>query len=185
VAEDLLIVGLGNPGRAYEKTRHNLGFLCTEKFAEKHGFPFRKSDQFSGKIAVGQFSDKKVYLLLPLTYMNCSGEVVQSVAKYFRVAPHHILVVCDDINLPFGSLRMRSEGSAGGHNGLKSIEAHLGTRGYPRLRVGVGDRVQGELADYVLSPFTKEEMEELPKIIENSIADIEQWVKGQLPPKIQ
>ena len=174
---EYLVVGLGNPGRTYAQTRHNVGFLSVEKFVERQGFSFRLAAQFSGKIAMGKVVEKSIYALLPLTYMNKSGEAVGLVARYFHIPTHHLLVVCDDINIPFGSLRIRSEGSAGGHNGLKSIETHLGTRDYARLRIGVGDRTHGDLADHVLGDFTEKEREEIPQIIENAAASIEQWLK--------
>lgn len=116
---DYLIVGLGNPGTAYQETRHNMGFLAVESFAEKKGFIFREEKSFSGKLAQKALSGHKVFLLLPSTYMNSSGEAVRLCADYFRIAPVNILVVCDDIYLPFGTLRLRANGSAGGHNGLK------------------------------------------------------------------
>lgn len=172
-----LVVGLGNPGSAYANTRHNLGFLSVEKFAEKQGFSFRQEKEYLGRVAVGQFADQKVYLLLPSTYMNSSGESVRLFVNYFHIALSDILIVCDDINIPFGSLRLRSEGSTGGHNGLESIEAHLKTRAYARLRAGIGDRTHGDLADYVLGHFTAEEMKELPQIIEKTVVAIEQWLK--------
>lgn len=171
-----LVVGLGNPGRAYKETRHNLGFMIVERFAKKHDCSFRKSEQFSAKLASGLVAESKVYLLLPLTYMNKSGDAVSRVSTYYHIPASHILVVCDDINIPLGESRLKREGSAGGHNGLKSIEAHFGPF-YARLRVGVGDRVAGDLADYVLSPFTPQEKEELPMIIDHSVATIEQWLK--------
>lgn len=177
---DYLVVGLGNPGSAYAQTRHNMGFLSVEKFAEKLGLSFRKGDQFLGKIASGLVFGKKVYLLLPSTFMNSSGESVRLAMNYYRIPLSNLLVICDDINIPFGTLRRRKEGSAGGHNGLKSIEAHLDTRDYARLRIGVGDRAHGraygDLADHVLGHFTSEEMKELPQILENSAADILQWL---------
>ena len=172
-----LIVGLGNPGTAYVNTRHNLGFLVLEKFAEKHGLIFKREARFLGKIAQGQINGKKVILLLPLTYMNNSGESVRPCADFYRILSEAILAVCDDVAIEFGTLRLRPKGSAGGHKGLKSIETHLGTAEYPRLRVGVSDRLEGDLADYVLGSFTEDERKELPKILENAVAQIEQWLQ--------
>lgn len=171
-----LVVGLGNPGVAYAHTRHNLGFIVLEELAKKHGFSLRKSEQFLGKVGSGTCADTKIYALLPTTYMNKSGDAVQRVATYYHIPASHILVVCDDINIPFGELRLKKEGRSGGHNGLKSLEAYFGPS-YARLRVGVGDRVSGDLADYVLSPFTPQEEEELPNIIDQAVARIEQWLK--------
>jgi peptidyl-tRNA hydrolase, PTH1 family len=171
-----LIVGLGNPGSAYEDTRHNIGFRVVGAYAEKYQLVVRSVATVTGELARGQVHGKKAILLWPMTYMNSSGRAVRMCADYFEVPSKQILVVCDDVALPFGTLRMRENGSSGGHNGLKSIEAYLGTTDYPRLKVGIGDRQQGELADYVLGKFLKEEQMALPKIVEDAIAMIDRWL---------
>lgn len=172
-----LIVGLGNPGEAYDETRHNIGFLALRRFAEKNGFIFHRGASFSGEIAQGRVKDKKAVLLLPLTYMNSSGRAVFACASYFEIRPENILIVCDEIALPFGKLRLKPKGSAGGHNGLKSVEAHLGTQDYHRLRIGVGDRSGGQsLAEHVLGRFTAEEKKELPKVIDEAAQAVEIWL---------
>lgn len=172
-----LIVGLGNPGSVYDQTRHNIGFRVLEAFAKKQGWKLRSEAQFFGQIAQGVCEDKKVILLLPQTYMNSSGESVRKCADYLEVANEKVLIICDDIALPFGQLRLKAKGSAGGHNGLKSVEVHLGTLDYPRLRIGVGDRMHGELADHVLGKFTEEERVKLPSIEEKALASLNIWIK--------
>ncbi|MBP9841577.1 MAG: aminoacyl-tRNA hydrolase [Simkaniaceae bacterium] len=171
-----LIVGLGNPGKQYEFTRHNLGFLVVRSFAEKHGLKFRGSSHFSGEVAGGQVGSCHLTLLLPMTYMNISGKAVKQCVDYYKIELPDILVVSDDINLPFGKLRFREEGGSGGHNGLKSIDSYLGTNKYPRLRVGIGDRDNGDLTDHVLGEFKQEEKEELPQVIQSGVDLLEKWL---------
>lgn len=171
-----LIVGLGNPGKAYEMTRHNVGFEIVQTFAKAHQWNFRAVPQLKGELAQGALHGKKVVLLRPMTYMNLSGSSVQLCAHFFKVPLGHLMVVSDEIALPLGSLRLRGGGSAGGHKGLLSIEEALGTKEYPRLRVGVGDRTHGDLADYVLGSFTAEERTALPSIIERAEKALDLWM---------
>ena len=152
-----LIVGLGNPGREYDKTRHNAGFMVMDALAEKIGADIseKKHKALCGKGVIG---GEKVILMKPQTYMNSSGESIRAAADYYKVDPEDILIVYDDISLAPGQLRIRAKGSAGGHNGIKSIIAHLGTQEFPRVKVGVGEKPKGyDLADYVLSRFPKDE----------------------------
>ena len=175
-----LIVGLGNPGQSYENTRHNIGFRILKTFAAKYGISFRPSImRAKGNLAQGEILGKKVFLLLPLTYMNESGLSVRKCIDYYKIdrAASHLIVVSDDIALPFGCLRFRQKGSSGGHRGLESIQAHLQTSQYARLRIGVGDRERGELADYVLGEFSREEERELPNVVDNSIGILETWLE--------
>lgn len=172
-----LVVGLGNPGSAYEFTRHNIGFHILETWAQKKGWNVKDVSRLQGRLAQGTFEGKKVLLLLPMTYMNSSGESARLCVDYFKVAPNNIMVVTDDIAIPFATLRMKPSGSSGGHNGLKSIEAHIGTQIYPRMRVGVGDRIHGSLADHVLSRFNEEEVKQLPQLLDRSARAIEVWIK--------
>ncbi len=172
-----LIVGLGNPGSAYEGTRHNIGFRVVEAFAKKQGWKLKYEARFFGEVAQGSYEDKKVILLMPQTYMNSSGESLRLCVDYLQVSHEKLLIICDDIALGFGQLRLKAKGSAGGHNGLKSIETHLKTQDYPRLRIGVGDRTQGELADHVLGKFTEEERAELPTVVEKALASLDIWIK--------
>jgi PTH1 family peptidyl-tRNA hydrolase len=170
-----LIVGLGNPGRAYEGTRHNIGQRIVRTFADAKGVSLKETASVKGELGQGVFEETKVYFLQPLTYMNCSGEAVRLCLDYFEISPDEMMVVADDIALPFGKLRMRPQGSSGGHNGLKNIEIHVKTQEYPRLRIGVGDREHGELADYVLGRFGTDEMAKLPEIIEKAVKALELW----------
>jgi PTH1 family peptidyl-tRNA hydrolase len=171
-----LIVGLGNPGKKYEMTRHNLGQMALAAFAEKYQIPFKKESSLKGEIAKGVVKDRKVFLLFPTTYMNLSGSSVQKTMNFFNIPQEEVLILSDDIALPFGTLRFREKGSAGGHNGLKDIEEKLGTQEYRRLRLGVGEPTFGSLESYVLAPFTKEEQEKIPEITTQAITFIEEWL---------
>ncbi len=157
-------------------TRHNVGFEIVEAFAGGRHWNFRMEPQLRGELAQGSLHGKKVILLRPMTYMNLSGRSVHLCAGFFKVPLAHILVISDEIALPLGSLRLRGGGSAGGHKGLLNIEEALGTREYPRLRVGVGDRTHGDLADYVVGSFTEEERAVLPSMIERAEKAIDVWI---------
>jgi len=176
-----LIVGLGNPGLRYRFTRHNLGALAIEATVEKFGAVFKEEAKFIGSVAK-ILVEHPVHFLLPLTYMNESGRSVKKVADYYGVPPQEILVVSDDVYLDFGVMRMRLNGSSGGHNGLKSVAQHLGTENFPRLKMGVGRRPTTEsgkeitLSDYVLSAFNKEELVKLPGILNQSTIVLEQLI---------
>lgn len=150
-----LIVGLGNPGEQYVRTRHNVGFMILDSLAEKMGIQFHTSKAWQADVA----THEGVTLCKPLGFMNCSGEPARAVSDYFKIPATEMLVVLDDAALPLGKLRLRSSGSAGGHNGLQSIIDHIGTQDIPRLRIGIGP-AEGrmELTDHVLSHFAPEEM---------------------------
>lgn len=152
-----IIAGLGNPTKAYEGTRHNIGFEVIDALAKRCGIDtgIRRSRALCGK---GVIEGERVILAKPQTYMNLSGEAVRELAAYYKVEPENIIVVYDDISLEPGQLRIRAKGSAGGHNGIKNIIAHLGTQEFPRVKVGVGEKPRGwNLADYVLSRFGPED----------------------------
>ena len=170
-----LIVGLGNPGKRYEQTRHNIGFVVGQAFVQQSGMRFRRSLRNRGKIAKGLVDEISVVLLLPTTNMNRSGAAVKRCLRLHQIAVGDLLVIVDDVDLPFGNLRMREKGSAGGHNGLKSIEEAVGNREYPRLKVGISDRTEGELKDYVLGRFSPEEKDQLPGIIQRAVDGINIW----------
>lgn len=158
-----IIVGLGNPGQEYAATRHNIGFMVVDRLKrELHATETRK--RFRAEIAEAFVDGEKLVLMKPQTYMNLSGISAREAAHWYKAAAEDILVVVDDIELPFGASRMRAGGSSGGHNGLKSIAAELGSDQYPRLRLGVG-RGGGDARRRVLSRFSKEEEQELPEII--------------------
>lgn len=168
---DWLIVGLGNPGREYERTRHNVGFRAAELLAKEAGVKIDRV-KFRGLTRSAELAGQKVLLLKPETYMNLSGEAVHLAAMFYRVPISRILVLSDDISLPVGKVRVRAEGSAGGHNGLKSIISHLGSQEFPRVKIGVGAKPHPDydLADWVLSSFSAEEEKALAPAIENAAA---------------
>lgn len=175
--ERYLIVGLGNPGETYDDTRHNIGFKIVKALAEKHKITFRSSlFRMKGSMGEGIIQEKKVQLLLPMTFMNESGAAVRKGVNYYQLPLDHLIVVTDDVDLPFGTLRLKEKGSSGGHKGLKSVEAHLGTQDYARLKAGVGGREKGDLADYVLGKFTKEEQSALPEIVDRAVTALELWI---------
>ena len=175
-----LIAGLGNPGREYEGTRHNVGFMTLDALADKYNIDVREK-AFKGLIGKGMIEGNKVILVKPQTYMNLSGECIRQVMDYYKVDPSEFIVIYDDISLVPGGIRIRKKGSAGGHNGIKNIIAHLGTQEFPRIKVGVGDKPpRMDLADYVLSHFTKEEREEMKEGYEKSAEAAAMILRGDV-----
>lgn len=172
-----LIVGLGNPGKSYERTRHNCGFLVLRALAKRWQVSFHLSPSVMGEVTEAVVEEKKVKLLMPQTYMNCSGLSVKRAQEKGGYSTDHILVIIDDVALPFGTLRLRKKGSSGGHKGLQSIEESLGTREYPRLRLGIGKPPEKELADYVLEEFSSEEEKKLPEVVQKACSIIEEWLE--------
>ena len=152
-----LIVGLGNPGKPYRGTRHNIGFEFLDLIAKKFGVQFQKNLKLQAETAELDIEGQRCLLLKPQTFMNLSGNSVALAVRYHPVELEHVLVVADDVAIDLGELRLRAKGSSGGHNGLESIEEALQTRDYPRLRLGVGDRIEGDLSSHVLGKFLKEE----------------------------
>ena len=176
----LIIAGLGNPGKEYENTRHNAGFMVMDALAEKIGADIseKKHKALCGKGVIG---GEKVILMKPQTYMNSSGESIRAAADYYKVDPEDILIVYDDISLAPGQIRIRKKGSAGGHKGIKNIIANLGTDRFMRVKVGVGEKPKNwDLADYVLSPFTKDERPLVNLAIEHAAKAIEQMLNGDV-----
>lgn len=172
----VLVIGLGNPGKQYERTRHNVGFMVVEALAEKHRCIFRagKGEYLISDTLRLAAPEAELVLLKPLTYMNNSGLAVRHALDYFKFELAQLLVVSDDFQLPLGKLRLRLKGSEGGHNGLRSIAAHLGTQEFARLRLGIGAADAANSANYVLSPFAKLEQEELTQMIQkaaNAVCD--------------
>lgn len=152
-----IIAGLGNPESKYDKTRHNIGFRLIDELAARNGITF-SDRKHNGLVGKGIISGEKVILLKPLTYMNLSGECVGPAADYYKAEPENVIILFDDISLDVGRIRIRKKGSAGGHNGIKSIIAHLGSDNFPRLKFGVGDKPKEmDLADYVLGRFSPQD----------------------------
>lgn len=168
-----MVVGLGNPGRHYARTRHNAGFLVVDALADRYGI----GAAWKTKDGARQVLDRAhgVVFVEPQTFMNLSGEPTQRIAAWHKVAPRDILIVVDDLDLPFGKLRMRERGSSGGHNGLKSLIAHFG-EDFPRLRIGIGRDSSGEAIGHVLGTFSPDEEARLPAIVEAAADGIERWL---------
>ncbi|MEO1691451.1 MAG: aminoacyl-tRNA hydrolase [Cyanobacteria bacterium J06631_6] len=175
-----LIVGLGNPEPKYDHTRHNIGFAVLDELAQVWQMPLKENKRFQGLFSEGVIGGgKKVRLLKPLTYMNRSGQSVRAVADWYKIEPQSVLVVYDDMDLPVGRLRLRLSGSAGGHNGMKSIIAHLGGKDFPRLRIGIG-KANGEKStvSHVLGKFAPEESKAITEILYVSVKAIELGLKN-------
>ena len=155
----IIVVGLGNPGPQYARTRHNVGFWCLDRLAAEHSIEFSRRHR-SASIGEGDIEGQKVVLAKPRTYVNRSGEAVDYLLRRFRVSPEKLLVVYDDVDLPLGKVRLRAKGSAGGHNGIKSIVETLGTQEFPRMRIGIGHPPDGgEQIEYVLGTMSPDEQE--------------------------
>ncbi|KAB7664950.1 aminoacyl-tRNA hydrolase [Bacillus sp. B1-b2] len=173
-----LIVGLGNPGKQFDKTRHNIGFEIIDYLSEAYSIPLDKS-KFKGSFGIGTISGEKVILLKPLTYMNLSGESIRPIMDYYEINIDDLVVIYDDLDLPVGKIRLRQKGSSGGHNGIKSTIQHTGTEKFNRIRVGVDRPKNGmKVTDYVLGRFTKEETEILEDIIKKCADACAEWTQS-------
>jgi peptidyl-tRNA hydrolase, PTH1 family len=173
-----IVVGLGNPGGRYENTRHNVGFMVIRAIAARFDLHFRRS-KHRAELASGTVEGVPVLLALPITYVNESGNAVRRLLQYYRVPLSQLLVVCDDIDLPFGTLRLRPGGSSGGHKGLKSIIEALGNEEFARLRVGVG-RPEASAVGHVLGPFSRDEAALLPALVDTSADAALAWLEGDM-----
>ena len=173
-----LLVGLGNPGTQYENTRHNVGFLVADELAERQNAPIQRL-KFKALTNLLTISGEKVLVMKPVTYMNLSGEAVGEAARFYKLPPERVLVISDDVSLPLGKLRIRKGGSAGGHNGLKSIIQHLGTDQFPRIKVGVGQKPHPDydMADWVLSKFAGEDLKTITEAIRKAADAVECLLK--------
>ncbi len=172
-----LIVGLGNPGEKYARTRHNAGFLLLDKLAERWRGNWTDEKKFSSKAAKVEQGGRKLFLCKPQTYMNCSGEAVGAFSEFYKVPANRVIVAVDDADLPFGGIRLRQSGSSGGHHGLENIEQHLGTREFARLRIGIGRRDGArEITNYVLGQFSSDENELLEKILNRAADQVDCWL---------
>lgn len=163
-----LIVGLGNPGKNYENTRHNIGFQLLDFIADKKGLDFSK-EKFNGKYLEYSVNGEKVILVKPLSYMNLSGSVVSSFVNFYKIDIKDILVIQDDLDMHFGRVKIVNNSSSGGHNGIKDIEKFLGSREYARLKIGISNDKELDTKDYVLGKFSKEETETLNNIYTNLV----------------
>ncbi len=191
-----LIVGLGNPGAGYAKTRHNAGFLLVEKLAADWKCAWANEKKFRARVAQTDRSGKRILLCQPQTFMNLSGETVGAMAKFYQLPLKRILVAADDADLPLGTIRLRASGSSGGHHGLESIEQHLASREFARLKIGIG-RQDGlrEITDHVLGRFDVAEGDTLEKVLDRAARQAEAWLdagiekamqlKGALAPQIE
>lgn len=179
-AFDFLIVGLGNPGKQYEMTRHNAGFLCMEQLSMEEKVKIHKL-KFKALVGEVSLDGKRCLLMKPDTFMNNSGEAVRQAADFYHIPPEHILVVFDDVSLPVGKLRLRRKGSAGGHNGIKSIMEHLGSDAFPRVKIGVGEKPHKDydLAAWVLSRFGADEEKALREALKSACCAIRLIVSGK------
>ncbi|WP_374087480.1 aminoacyl-tRNA hydrolase [Methylomicrobium lacus] len=176
-----LIVGLGNPGRQYEKTRHNAGFLFVDALAQDCGSSFAQASRFFGEVAECKVGTEKLLLLKPATFMNRSGQAVSALLKYYKLQPEHLLVVHDELDFNPGIVKLKKDGGHAGHNGLRDIIAHLGTKDFYRLRLGIGRPPAGRaVADFVLSSPSRQEADSLDVAIKAGLAFVPQMVAGEL-----
>ena len=159
-----LIVGLGNPGKEYNNTRHNIGFMCVDKLSEYYNFKIEKN-KFNGLYTIQKINDEDIIFLKPQKFMNLSGEVIREFVNYYKINIQDILIICDDLDMELGKIRLRYKGSSGGHNGLKNISINLGTSDFKRIKIGISNNKNIDTKDYVLGKFNSEES----KIISNSI----------------
>ena len=173
-----IVAFLGNPGLKYEGTRHNAGFLTADALCKKKNFTVNRA-RFQALTAQVDLGGERVLLMKPQTYMNLSGQAVSQAARFYKIPAEHILVVSDEVSLPIGKLRIRVKGSAGGHNGLKSVIAELGTENFPRIRLGVGapPHPDYDMADWVLSVFRNEDAEEMEKAAQRAAEAVECYIE--------
>jgi PTH1 family peptidyl-tRNA hydrolase len=174
-----LIVGLGNPGRNYARTRHNVGFMLTDLLAERwRAGNWAERKKFKSRVARVERDGRQVILAQPQTFMNASGEAVGAMMQFYRVPAGRLVVAVDDADLPLGELRLRASGSSGGHHGLENIEQHLGSRDYARLRIGIGRTADGrrEITGHVLAPFSGAEAVLLDRVLRAAAGQVERWL---------
>jgi PTH1 family peptidyl-tRNA hydrolase len=169
-------IGLGNPGRQYEQTRHNIGFMVIDELSHLFNIPLDQS-KHKGLFGVGFYKGEKILLLKPLTYMNLSGESIRAVIDYYQIDIEDLSVIYDDLDLPAGKIRLRQKGSAGGHNGIKSTIAHLGTQEFNRIRLGINRPPKGmKVPDYVLGRFSQDEQPDVIEAVKKAAAACELWL---------
>lgn len=178
---EYLIAGLGNPGREYEATRHNAGFMAIDALLKDSGIVLNKH-KFESEFALASLEGKKVIVLKPLTYMNNSGEAIGAISKFYKIPPEKCIIIFDDISLDAGKIRIRRKGSAGGHNGIKSIISHLNSEDFPRIKIGVGEKPDKEydLKDWVLGKIPKTQKEEFDKACSNAAKAVREILKNSI-----
>lgn len=177
-----LIVGLGNPGAEYAKTRHNAGFMLVDRLAQSWRAGWNSEKKFQSRLAKAERDGKRLVLCEPQTFMNLSGEAVGALAKFYQLPLTKLMVAVDDADLPLGEIRLRSSGSSGGHHGLESIEQHLGSRDYARLRIGIGRKdSRREIAGHVLGKLSASEMALMEKVLARAAEQVECWLAHGLP----
>lgn len=172
------IIGLGNPGRKYKKTRHNIGFMVIDELLKRNRWKLNQS-KFQGRYTIESFYGNKVLLLQPQTFMNLSGESIKQFISFYKLEMNDILVIYDDLDLPVGRIRLRKKGGHGGHNGMRSIIEHMQTDQFKRMRIGIGRPTTRHMSivDYVLNPFAKEELEEAHVSIQTAADACEEWLQ--------
>ena len=197
-----LVVGLGNPGTQYEGTRHNIGFMALERMATREGFSFRQQSKLHGLAAEHGIGESRLRLLMPQTYMNDSGRSIRAALDWFGFMPEQLLVLVDDMDIPLGRLRLRAQGSAGGHNGLRSTIQHLGTQAFPRLRIGIGAPAdnpaerRARTVSHVLGSFSRAEQPEVDAVLDGVLEAIQRiqrqgldragnWINGFRPASVE
>ncbi len=174
-----MIIGLGNPGARYAHSRHNVGFMVADRFARAHALDFARR-RFNARLAEGVLAGARVIVAKPQTFMNSSGIAVARLCAFYKIAPADLLVIYDDLDLPLGKIRLRPKGSAGGHHGMESILAHLGSSDFPRLRVGIGRPNPDADIDHVLGAFTDDERAVMEETLTRAAAAVEVWVQEGL-----
>ncbi|MDD6043162.1 MAG: aminoacyl-tRNA hydrolase [Eubacteriaceae bacterium] len=174
-----VIAGLGNPGKKYENTRHNMGFITVDQLAEKHNIKVDKL-KFKALVGEGRIAGQKVLLVKPQTYMNLSGESIRQIMNFYKLEPKELTVIYDDMDIDVGSIRIRKFGSAGTHNGMKSVVQQLGSDRFPRIRVGIGNRNKGDTIDFVLGGFRKEEVPLLEEAVTTAVQAIECMLEADI-----
>lgn len=170
-----LIVGLGNPGKVYDKTRHNIGFMVLDKYASKNNLVFNK-EKFQGLYTDFQLNNEKVILLKPQSYINLSGEVIRKFVDFFKINIDDIFIIHDDLDLQIGNFKLKPAGSSGGHNGLKNIELHLATKNYKRLKIGISNNKMMDTKDYVLGKLNQDELNSLNLVLDTSLSIIDDFL---------
>ena len=176
---DYMIVGLGNPGTKYDNTRHNIGFACVDYICDKTGVKLDKT-KFKALYGTWKYKDKKIVILKPQTFMNLSGEAVGAAARFYKIPPENVIIIYDDVSMAVGKMRIRLKGSAGGHNGIKSIISHMGDT-FPRIKLGVGEKPHPEydLADWVLGKFTDGDRKLLSEKFDSAYQAVQLIIDGQ------